>query len=198
MRLSYINLSRVQKKSTRMAVFSFINKLLNGNKGMACWDSLLPAARNSLYSTSNIIRSLIGIQTAGECGYTDIEKFRGDVLFREVAGGKVPSEESSRQRLDRLASSPDEWRTGVERCVASQLAVAGLTSLRAGGMELLPVHQLPWNPADRSAFLICNTILLKSKLFFLGSLLIAKNQYAPEKQWHSQGHLGNPVISKVE
>ncbi len=119
--------------------FSFINKLLNDNKGMDCWDSLLPAARNSLYSTSNIIRSLIGIQTAGECGYTDIEKFRGDVLFRELAGGKVPSEESFRQRLDRLASSPDEWRTGVDRCVASQLAVAGLTSLRAGGMELLPV-----------------------------------------------------------
>ncbi len=62
--------------------FSFINKLLNGNKGMDCWDSLLPEARNSLYSTSNIFRSLIGIQTAGECGYTDIEKFRGDVLFR--------------------------------------------------------------------------------------------------------------------
>ena len=45
--------------------YSFINKLLNDNKGMDCWDSLLPAARNSLYSTSNIIRSLIGIQTAG-------------------------------------------------------------------------------------------------------------------------------------
>ena len=47
--------------------FSFIKKLLDGNFGMPLWDSLLPAARNSRYSTASIVRSLVGIQTAGEC-----------------------------------------------------------------------------------------------------------------------------------
>ena len=119
--------------------FSFINKLLNGNKGMACWERLLPAARNSRYSTSAIIRSLIGIQTAGECDYADIEKFRDDFLFRGLACGEVPSQESFRQRLGRLASRRDEWREAVDGCVASQLSSARLTPLHVFGMKLLPV-----------------------------------------------------------
>ena len=47
--------------------FSFVKKLLDGNGGMPLWDTLLPAARNSRHSTSAIVRSLVGIQTAGEC-----------------------------------------------------------------------------------------------------------------------------------
>ena len=119
--------------------FSFINKLLNGNKGMACWERLLPAARNSRYSTSAIIRSLIGIQTAGECDYADIEKFRDDFLFRGLACGEVPSQESFRQRLGRLASRRDEWREAVDGCVASQLAAARLTPLRSVLLDFIKV-----------------------------------------------------------
>ncbi len=52
---------------------------------MACWERLLPSARYSFYSTTTIIRSLVGIQTSGECDYADIEKFRDDFLFRELA-----------------------------------------------------------------------------------------------------------------
>ncbi len=66
--------------------FSFIKKLLDGNCGMPLRDSHLPAARNSRYSTASIVRSLVGIQTAGECDYADVEKFWDDFLFRELAG----------------------------------------------------------------------------------------------------------------
>ena len=66
--------------------FSFIKKLLDGNCGMPLRDSHLPAARNSRYPTASIVRSLVGIQTAGECDYADVEKFWDDFLFRELAG----------------------------------------------------------------------------------------------------------------
>ena len=124
--------------------FSFINKLLNGNKGMACRERLLPAARNSRYSTSAIIRSLIGILTAGECDYADIEKFRDDFLFRGLVCGDVPSQESFRQRLGRLASrSRDEWREAIDGCVASQLSSARLTPLHAFGKSGSPQVEIP-------------------------------------------------------
>ena len=104
MRLSCINLSKVQKKSTPMAFFPSINKLLNGNKGMACRERLLPSAHNSRYSTAAIIKSPIGFQTAGQYDYADIEKFRDVFLFRSLVCGKVPSQEAFKQRLGRLAS----------------------------------------------------------------------------------------------
>ena len=119
--------------------FSFIKKLLDGNSGMPQWEILLPAARNSRYPTSTIVRSLIGIQTAGGCDYADIEKFLDDFLFRELAGGKTPSEESFRQRLDRLARHGDKWRAAVDACVAAQIAAARLTPVEVGGMKLLPM-----------------------------------------------------------
>ena len=119
--------------------FSFIKRLLDFNQGMSIWDRLLPSARNSRYSTSCIIRNLVGIQTAGGCDYADIEKFRDDFLFRELAGGKVPSEESFRQRLDRLASRLAACVEAVDGCVAAQIASARLTPLGICGMKMLPV-----------------------------------------------------------
>ncbi|MFA6815774.1 MAG: hypothetical protein WCS73_05715 [Lentisphaeria bacterium] len=49
---------------------------------MKDWNAKLSAARNSCYSTSTIVRSTIGLMTAGNSNYTDIEKFRFDFLFR--------------------------------------------------------------------------------------------------------------------
>jgi hypothetical protein len=54
---------------------------------MKDWDAALPAALNSCYSTSAIVRSTIGLMTAGNSSYADIEKFRSDFLFRRLAGG---------------------------------------------------------------------------------------------------------------
>ena len=119
--------------------FSFVKKLLDGNSGMPRWDILLPAARNSRYPTSAIVRSLVGIQTAGECDYADVTKFRGDLLFGHLVGDAVPDEATFRQRLDRLAHNGDKWRDAVDSCVAAQIAAARLTPIETGGMKLLPV-----------------------------------------------------------
>ena len=82
---------------------SFVKRLLDGNARMKDWDAELPAAANSCYQTSAIVRSAIGLMTAGNSSYADIEKFRSDFLFRRLAGGSVPSQETFRQRLDALA-----------------------------------------------------------------------------------------------
>ncbi|NLG13745.1 MAG: hypothetical protein GX561_06015, partial [Lentisphaerae bacterium] len=60
--------------------FSLVKKQLDGNKRMKDWDAKLPAAPNSLYPTSAIVRSGIGLMAAGDSGYADIEKFRSDFL----------------------------------------------------------------------------------------------------------------------
>ncbi len=58
---------------------------------MKNWDAELSAAANSCYSIS-----AIGLMTAGNSSYADIEKFRSDFLSRRLAGGGAPSQETLR------------------------------------------------------------------------------------------------------
>ena len=51
---------------------------------MKDWDSELPAAAYSCYSISAIVRSAIGLMTAGNSSYADLQKFHSDFLFRET------------------------------------------------------------------------------------------------------------------
>ena len=116
---------------------SFVKRLLDGNARMKDWDAELPAAANSCYSTSAIVRSAIGLMTAGNSSYADIEKFRSDFLFRRLAGGSVPSQETFRQRLDALAEK--EWQRILDANVSDQLSRIQLTRINVGGEELIPL-----------------------------------------------------------
>src|SRR5574344_1702043 len=102
-RLSMIKLMQGSEEINSNGGFSLVKKQLDGNIRMKDWDAELPAAPNSLYPTSAIVRSGIGLMAAGDSGYADIEKFRSDFLFRRLVGGDVPSQETFRQRLDALA-----------------------------------------------------------------------------------------------
>jgi hypothetical protein len=52
-----------------------------------------------------VVTAAIGLLCLGKSDYTDIEAFRGDAFFRRALGlGKVPSEETLRQRLDALGN----------------------------------------------------------------------------------------------
>ena len=104
---------------------------------MGVWDAELPAAHNSCYLASAIARSVIGLMTAGNCNYADVEKFRSDFLFRQVVGGDVPSQESLRQRLDALAKK--DWRHILDANVIDQLSRASLTRIDIGGEKLIPL-----------------------------------------------------------
>ncbi|MGI6356771.1 MAG: IS1380 family transposase [Lentisphaeria bacterium] len=116
---------------------SFVKRLLDGNARMKDWDAELPAAANSCYPTSAIVRSAIGLMTAGNSSYADIEKFRSDFLFRRLAGGSVPSQETFRQRLDALAEK--EWQRILDANVSDQLSRIQLTRINVGGEELIPL-----------------------------------------------------------
>lgn len=116
---------------------SFVKRLLDGNARMKDWDAELPAAANSCYPTSAIVRSAIGLMTAGNSSYADIEKFRSDFLFRRLAGGSVPSQETLRQRLDALAEK--EWQRILDANVSDQLSRIQLTRINVGGEELIPL-----------------------------------------------------------
>ena len=83
--------------------FSFVKRLLDSNTGMAQWDKMLGARHNASYSTSCIVRAMVGLMTAGECDFASIDKFRGDWLFRDLAGEPLPSEATFRQLVDKPA-----------------------------------------------------------------------------------------------
>jgi hypothetical protein len=104
---------------------------------MKDWDAELPAARNSCYSTSVIVRSTIALMTAGNSNYADIEKFRSDFLFRKVAGGNVPSQETYRQRLNALAEK--DWQRILDANVSDQLSRVSLTRIDVDGETLIPL-----------------------------------------------------------
>ena len=117
--------------------FSFVKKLLDSNSGMSLWDLSLGAKANASYSTSGIVRAMVGLMTAGECDYASIDKFRNDWLFRDLAGEPLPSEATFRQRLDALALQ--SWQNPLDICVIQQLAKTKLTPVTVCGMSLIPV-----------------------------------------------------------
>ena len=67
--------------------FSLVCRLLDHNDGMLLWDQVFPARHNSVYSTSVIVRSAIGMMTAGYSNFSDVEKLRSDSLFGMLTGG---------------------------------------------------------------------------------------------------------------
>ena len=117
--------------------FSFVKKQLDGNAHMKDWDAALPAAPNSCYSTSAIVRSAIGLMTVGNSSYADIEKFRSDFLFCRIVGGAAPSQETLRQRLDALAE--EDWQDILDANVSDQLSRAQPTRIDVEGEKLIPL-----------------------------------------------------------
>ena len=104
---------------------------------MPLWDLELGARHNASHSTSGIVRAMVGLMTAGECDFASIDKFRGDRLFGDLVGERLPSEATFRQRLGILASRP--WQSVLDACAARQLSRAKLTRIDACGMPLVPV-----------------------------------------------------------
>jgi len=117
--------------------FSFVQRILDGNKEMQQWDVRHRARWNARYSTLSIVRAMVGLMTAGECDYSSIDRFRTDSLYRELVGGPLPSEASFRQRLSALAC--ESWQNVLDDCVSSMLSRVTLTPIMKGGLSLIPV-----------------------------------------------------------
>jgi hypothetical protein len=55
----------------------------------------------------DVLLSMIGLLCLGKSDYADIEAYRGEEFFRRAMGlGKLPSEETLRQRMDQLGTEP--------------------------------------------------------------------------------------------
>jgi len=111
--------------------------MLDENLRIKDWDVELPAARNSCYLTSTIVRNTISLMTAGNSSYGDIEKFRSDFLFRKVAGGKISSQETYRQRLNGLAEKDGQHILDVN--ISNQLSRVSLTRIDINDQKLIPL-----------------------------------------------------------
>ena len=120
--------------------FSFVERMLDSNAAMGGWNRLLRVGPRRRHRDEAVVRSLVLLMCAGCSNFADVEKFRDDCLFRAALGGRVPSEETLRQRLDTLAGK--EWQPVLDACVAAQLSRSRLTPLEV--MPELP----PLVPVD--------------------------------------------------
>ncbi len=100
--------------------FAFVERMLDSNAAMGGWNRLLRVGPRRRHRDEAVVRSLVLLMCAGCSNFADVEKFRDDCLFRAALGGRVPSEETLRQRLDTLAGK--EWQPVLDACVAAQLS----------------------------------------------------------------------------
>ena len=107
--------------------FVWVSELLDSIPMMSLWDKLLPCRCNTRFSAQVMVRSAIGLMTAGSNNFVDVEKFRGDVLFRRLLDNAVPSQETFRQRLNLLAQK--EWMPLIDQMSATLLNKAKLARI---------------------------------------------------------------------
>lgn len=117
--------------------FSFVSGILDSISGMSLWDRLLAVHCNTRFSHQTIVRSAIGLMTAGCCDFADIEKFCGDAMFRHLVGQDIPSQETFRQRMNLLSET--SWTPVVDGIVAELLRKASLGRISMHGTDYIPI-----------------------------------------------------------
>lgn len=116
--------------------FIFVSRLLDSIPAMKKWDSLQPSMRTGSLKDSSIVRCMLLMMSAGCCDYVDIEDFASDILFKKAAG-VIPSQETLRQRLERLSQT--DWQPTLDHCVSTLLSSRVITPVKCCGMELIPL-----------------------------------------------------------
>ena len=117
--------------------FSFVSGILDSIPAMSLWDRLLAVRCNTRFSHQAIVRSAIGLMTAGCCDFADIEKFSGDAMFRHLVGKDISSQETFRQRMNQLAETG--WTQVVDSIAAAILRKAGLGRISMYGTDYIPL-----------------------------------------------------------
>ena len=135
--MSLIKFSTSSENISSNGGFSFVSGILDAIPEMRLWDVMFPCYRNVRFSQQGIVRSAIGLMTAGCCDYADVEKFREDALFQHLVADAIPSQESFRQRLELLGGKA--WTSIVDSVNASILHKASLGRIEMYGMNLIPL-----------------------------------------------------------
>ena len=79
---------------------SLIKKMFEGNESLKMLDA---EAKKKQIQDSHIVKAMIGLFTLGKTHFADISAHYRDELFRDFLVGRIPSEETLRQRLDDLS-----------------------------------------------------------------------------------------------
>lgn len=135
--MSKAKLSTSSENFSSNGGFVWVSELLDSIPMMSLWDKLLPCRCNTRFSAQVMVRSAIGLMTAGSNNFVDVEKFRGDVLFRQLVDNAVPSQETFRQRLNLLARK--EWMPLIDQMSATLLSKAKLARITMYGKEYIPL-----------------------------------------------------------
>ena len=116
---------------------ALVKGLLDANPAMRQWDTLLPAAAQARFGTTDIVRCMVGLMTTGVTDFAGVARGRADALLARLCGGAMPSEATFRQRLDSLAAKA--WAPVLDSCVASQLRPSAMGRVSVGGLSLIPL-----------------------------------------------------------
>lgn len=135
--MSLIKFSTSSENISSNGGFSFVSGILDAIPEMRLWDTLLPCHCNARFSQQGIVRSAIGLMTAGCCDYADVEKLREDALFQHLVAEAIPSQESFRQRLELLGGKA--WTSVVDAINTTILHKASLGRIEMYGMSLIPL-----------------------------------------------------------
>lgn len=99
-------------------------------------------AADGCYSDVNVVRSALGLLSLGQSDYEAIDAYRSDVFFPQALGTTaVPSKETLRQRLDKLARRK---RTPLFLCLQN----ANIQLLKQDGLMFSPVEGTLLVPLD--------------------------------------------------
>lgn len=98
-----------------------------------------PSSRCGRSSSSDIIRSMIGLHVQGRCHYEDIEAFREDCCFKQALNiGHVPSSSRLNQRFQELAHD-DHTTAEVMNANQSLLCRQPISPVSVGDDYFIPL-----------------------------------------------------------
>lgn len=118
-------------------ILPLTNEVVMLNPAMRQWDTLLPAAAQAQFRTSDIVRCMVGLMTTGVTDFAGVARSHADALLARLCGGAMPSEATFRQCLDSLAAKA--WGPVLDRCVASRLRPSAMGRAGVGGLSLIPL-----------------------------------------------------------
>ena len=85
-----------------------------------------------------VVRTSVLLSALGLNDYSDVEAFHADPVFLEAAGGRLPSQETFRQRIDQLGECAEAFRL-LDDANVELLQGLDYGRVQAGRIRLVPV-----------------------------------------------------------
>ena len=134
-----LNVAQGNETVSSAAGISLVGGLLRRCPSLGRLDALcLERTSHGRFPHSRSILCCVLLASLGMNDYTDIEEFTDDPVFRDAAGGAVPSEETYRQRIEQLAADGRVFRI-LDDANAELLHGVKPGRVKVGGRGLVPL-----------------------------------------------------------